>query len=137
MITKHSAGAVIYRRHKKEREFLLVQSEKTHYWNFPKGHLEGEESMQEAASRVVYEDVGLQPEFDFSFHQAQTYLIGEDTWRQAILYPARYVEGQKIKINSPKISRFVWANYERALALLEFPEMKNILAETNSYLGVA
>lgn len=137
MITKHSAGAVIYRHNQKEREFLLVQSEKTRYWNFPKGHLEGEESAPEAAARVVFEDVGLRPKFDFTFHQAQTYLIGEDTWRQAILYPARYVRGQEVKMNSPKIRRFVWANYQQALSLLEFPEMKNILAETNSYLGVA
>lgn len=137
MITKHSAGAVIYRQQGGKREFLLVKSAKTHYWNFPKGHLEGEESAQEAAARVVYEDVGLQPKFDYNFHQAQTYLIGEDTWRQAILYPAAFVPGQKVKIQSVKISDCLWADYAKALDLLEFPEMQDILRETNSYLGVA
>lgn len=137
MITKHLAGAVIYREQQGKRQFLLVQSAKTHYWNFPKGHLEREESPQEAAARVVFEDVGLQPKFDYHFHLAQTYLIGEDTWRQAILYPAAFVTGQEVKIQSIKISKWLWADYQKALNLLAFPEMQDILQETNSYLGVA
>lgn len=70
MIMEHSAGAVIYRRRANgELEYLIVQSIVNHNWGFPKGHLENNETPQEAAKREVAEEVGLKPEFDFNFVQ--------------------------------------------------------------------
>lgn len=54
MKMEHSAGAVIYReRRDGELEYLIVQSVVNHNWGFPKGHLENNETAEEAAKREV------------------------------------------------------------------------------------
>ncbi len=136
MIIEKAAGAVVYRQKDKEREYLLVQTLKNHDWRFPKGDLEGEESPEEAAEREVFEKVGLQPKFDFSFHQTETYLIGEDRWKQEIIYPAEYIGPQEIKLDETKVKQYIWVTYEKGENLLQYPEVKNILREINNYLGV-
>ena len=53
MAIEITAGAVVYRRNEAgEIEYLLLQSQnKGHFWGFPKGHVEGQESLLETAQR--------------------------------------------------------------------------------------
>ena len=74
MPLEKSAGAVIYRTHrprshsahggrlswpkKPHREYLVLRYDAGH-WDFPKGHLEGQESPEDAARREIREETGL------------------------------------------------------------------------------
>ena len=49
MITERASGAVVYRLVDGRLEYLLLKSATSNFWGFPKGHLEGEETAQEAA----------------------------------------------------------------------------------------
>src|ERR1044072_7679912 len=56
-----SAGGVVFN---KEGQVLLVSAgslrdRSTLHWKFPKGHIEGEESSEEAALREVKEETGI------------------------------------------------------------------------------
>ena len=56
-----SAGIIVYRRTKDGPKFLLLYHGGS-YWNFPKGHIEGEEKSLEAALRETVEETGLKQE---------------------------------------------------------------------------
>lgn len=58
MMMEYSAGAVIYRKRNDELEYLIIQSIINRNWGFPKGHLENNETTEQAARREVFEEVG-------------------------------------------------------------------------------
>lgn len=134
MIIEKSAGVAIYRRNKGQLEYLLIQSRQNHHWRFPKGDVEGEESLAEAAEREAFEKVGLRPKFDFTFHKDEIYLISEDTWKEVTLYPAEFVAYQKIKLDPQKVTQYQWATYTHAMQLVEFLELKDTLTAINNYV---
>ncbi|MDQ3782321.1 MAG: NUDIX hydrolase [Actinomycetota bacterium] len=57
-----AAGAVAHRHTKKGIRILLVHRPRYGDWTLPKGHLEGQESYQEAARRELVEEAGVQGE---------------------------------------------------------------------------
>jgi len=60
MIKEISAGAVIYRMDAGKRLYLLLLHEfKTKYWEFPRGKIEGKETIRETAIREVQEETGI------------------------------------------------------------------------------
>ena len=54
-----SCGAVIFRRHSGNVEYLLIKNRKGNNWGFPKGHMEMHESERQTAVREVREETGL------------------------------------------------------------------------------
>jgi 8-oxo-dGTP pyrophosphatase MutT (NUDIX family) len=55
---QYSAGGVVYRRHGSSFDVLMIKDSYDH-WTFPKGHLEPEETIEEAAKREIAEETGL------------------------------------------------------------------------------
>lgn len=48
MAIEVTSGAVVYRQGENGIEYLLLESQnKGHFWGFPKGHVEGNESLEE------------------------------------------------------------------------------------------
>ena len=56
MAIEITSGAVVYRKNNGEIEYLLLESQnKGHFWGFPKGHVEGNETLEETAKREIKE----------------------------------------------------------------------------------
>lgn len=55
------AGAVVFRWQSSKIEVLLIHRTKQDDWTFPKGHVEKDEWLQEAALREVREETGVRP----------------------------------------------------------------------------
>jgi len=53
------AGGVIVRKHKGEKEILLISDDKKSY-SFPKGHIETDDSLEKEAIRECFEETGLE-----------------------------------------------------------------------------
>jgi 8-oxo-dGTP pyrophosphatase MutT (NUDIX family) len=53
-----SAGIILYRRGQAGREYLLLKYEEGH-WGFPKGQIEREENLKEAACRELREETEI------------------------------------------------------------------------------
>jgi len=53
-----SAGGVVARRANNRVEVLLLNDENYDDWMLPKGHVEGEETLEETALREIEEEVG-------------------------------------------------------------------------------
>ena len=64
-ITEISAGGVVFyeNNQKNIREYLLLKHQGAGHWDLPKGHLEDNETLQEAALREVYEETGIAYEY--------------------------------------------------------------------------
>ena len=60
MAIEITSGAVVYRKNNGEIEYLLLESQnKGHFWGFPKGHVEGNETLEETAKREINEETQL------------------------------------------------------------------------------
>ena len=56
MAIEVTAGAVVYRQQNGEIQYLLLEStNKGNFWGFPKGHVEGNETLEETAHREIKE----------------------------------------------------------------------------------
>ena len=63
MAIEITSGAVVYRKNNGEIEYLLLESQnKGHFWGFPKGHVEGNETLEETAKREIKEETQLVPD---------------------------------------------------------------------------
>jgi len=135
MKMEHSAGAVIYReRRSGELKYLIVQSVVNHNWGFPKGHLENNETAEEAARREVFEEVGLKPNFDFTFREKTEYQLTVDKAKTVVYSVASYVAGQEVNIQKEEILASKWVNLAEAQKYLTEHEKMDILTKAQNYI---
>ncbi len=80
MCLERSCGAVVFTRVNGEIRYVVV-TEKEGAHSYPKGHMEGNETEEETASREVYEEIGLRPRFIPGFRQEDEYPCGKSPAR--------------------------------------------------------
>lgn len=129
MIHEYSAGGLIYRLKDNEVQLLIVQSCINGSWGFPKGHLERDETNRQAAKREVFEEVGLKPEFDFSFRKSVTYTIAKNREKTVNLFLAKSVPGQRVRLQDNEIKNAKWLSYEDAHKFLRYPELIKVFED--------
>lgn len=136
MLHEHSAGSVIYRVKDGHIQFLIVKSVAHHTWGFPKGHLDlkKQETEQEAAQREVREEVGLRPDFDFSFHRQVTYKTEEHTIKTVGFFIAKYVSDQHVVNQKEEILESRWVNLMEAKKYLLRPGLYEVLIDADNYV---
>lgn len=142
-----SAGAIIFRRYKKRREYLLLYYGAGH-WDFAKGHLEDQETPHAAAKREIFEETGLR---NLRFHP--TFKENIKYW----LWPYRYkqkrdqanVQGKPTKVLkivtfflaeslggvvrlSHEHSGYVWLPYKEALKMVTYNSAKDLIKKAES-----
>lgn len=131
---EHSAGAVIYRKKANHLEYLILQSIKNNDWGFPKGHLEGEETPQQAAKREVFEESGLKPKFDFNFIQKTRYLLPNKNEKEVTFYLAEALEQSKVVMQKSEIKASKWINIDEAAAFLNKHGKMRVLKNAEAYI---
>ena len=136
MAIEITAGAVVYRRNEAgEIEYLLLQSQnKGHFWGFPKGHVEGQESLLETAQREIKEETQLVLPIDTSFHVYTEYDLPNGNRKQMTLYTAELNQSEDIKLQVEEIKNCGWFTYREALERLTYDNLKELLDQVNTYL---
>lgn len=146
MSHEESAGAIIWQKTHHEIKFLLIESQPYKQfksaWAFPKGHLEGKETSNDAAKREVFEETGLKPKFDFNFSKSYTYHPTNKIEKKVTLFLAEHNQEQKLKLQTSEIRAAQWLDYNAAQKLLtkqnfdemSFDDLIKILAAANQYL---
>lgn len=136
MLHEHSAGSVIYRQEGVHTKFLIVKSVAHHTWGFPKGHLDLKkgESEQEAARREVREEVGLRPDFDFSFRRQVTYKTEEHTIKTVGFFIAKYLADQPVIKQKEEILATRWVSLMEAKKFLLRPGLYEVLIDADNYV---
>lgn len=130
-----TSGAVVYRQQNGKIEYLLLESQnKGHFWGFPKGHVEGDESLLETATREIKEETQLTLPIDDSFHVYTEYDLPNGNRKQMTLYTAELKEGKDIHLQAEEIKNSGWFDYETARQRLTYDNLKELLDQVNDQL---
>lgn len=129
-----SCGAVIFRRHSGNVEYLLIKNKKGNNWGFPKGHMEIYESERETAMREVKEETGLNIELLDGFRTISEYHPKGRITKQVIFFVAE-MTGENVVIQPSEIERFIWADYGLAIKTFKFNNDKKVLTQAKSWIA--
>ena len=135
MAIEVTSGAVVYRRTDSGIEYLLLESQnKGHFWGFPKGHVEGDETLKETAEREIREETQLVLPIDTSFHVYTEYGLPNGNRKQMTLYTANLTEREDIHLQAEEIKNCGWFNYQDARERLSYDNLKQLLDQVNDHL---
>lgn len=135
MAIEVTSGAVVYRKNNGEIEYLLLESQnKGHFWGFPKGHVEGNETLEETAIREIREETQLVLPIDTSFHVYTEYDLPNGNRKQMTLYTADLTQNEDIHLQAEEIKNCGWFNYKDARERLTYDNLKELLNQVNDHL---
>ncbi len=136
MIHETSAGIVIFRQLKDEREYLLLHYPGGHF-DFPKGHVEKDESEHETAYRELQEETsikkivwieGFRHKIHYFYHRGAELMS-----KNVIFFLARTTQ-KKVTL-SFEHKGYLWLPYEPALEKVTFQTAKDILKKAEKFLS--
>jgi len=142
MPIEKSAGAVIFRKEGGKIYYLLLHYPSNakaprEYWDFPKGHIEKGENLEETAKREVEEETGLKDiKLIEGFKEWIKYFFkfkGKNIFKIVTFFLAE-TKTKTVKVSFEHIG-FKWLPYEEAIEKLTFKNAKEILKKANDYLN--
>ncbi len=129
-----SYGAVVIEKSAAGHVVLLVGG--YHGWSFPKGHLEPDESPEEAAHREVLEETGIDVLIDSSFSKTVDSALPKDN-RTVTFFLGHCPKGTPDPIaQSEEVEKAAWLPVDEALRGIAYAPDRRVLVETLAYLGV-
>ncbi|WP_181684852.1 bis(5'-nucleosyl)-tetraphosphatase [Halorhabdus salina] len=135
MIEATSAGAILFRDTRGQREYLLLKS-RPGDWEFPKGGIEGEEELQQTAIREVKEEAGIA---DFrlidGFRKDYDYVFeanGETIHKTVHLFIAKSFEASAEL--STEHHDHQWRDYEQAKNTITQDGPREIFEEAHDFI---
>jgi len=141
MPVERSAGAVIFRKEGDKIYYLLLHYPSSakaprDYWDFPKGHIEKGEKIEDTARREIGEETGLKDiEFVEEFKEWIKYFFkfkGKTIFKIVTFYLAG-TKTKNIKVSGEHLG-YKWLPYEETLEQLTFRNAKEILKKANDFL---
>ena len=135
MVYERSAGIVIYRQLKDGREYLLLHYPGGHF-DFPKGHIEKDETEREAAFRELKEETGLEKiVWIEGFHEKihYTYHHGKELMSKDVVFFLGRTTQKKITI-SHEHKGSVWLPFPEAHKQTTFQTAKDLLKKAEQFL---
>ncbi|MFP4001387.1 MAG: bis(5'-nucleosyl)-tetraphosphatase [Candidatus Natronoplasma sp.] len=136
MLEEVSAGVVVYREDEPIK-YLLLHYPAGH-WDFPKGHVEEGESMEETALRELREETGITEEevkLEEGFRETIDYLYkkkGELSHKKVIFFLGK-TDKEKVTI-SEEHQGYLWAPYEKAKQKVTFMNARKLLDKSQDFL---
>jgi len=143
MKKEYSAGGVIFRKESGVLLFLIIYSARNKIWGFPKGHIELNETEQEAALREIMEETGLQDLITVDgFREEDIYesvsnrgeLKGQKIEKHSI-YFLKETQQKNVVVDNEEISAYKWLGFNAAFETLDFDSTKEILQKANAFLA--
>ena len=131
-----SAGGIVFRHSANGVRVLLIRDSYRN-WGFPKGHLEAEESPDEAAAREVREETGLTRltlvapvdviDWHFRFR-------GRVVHKVCHFYLIEATGGHPRPLRKEGITACRWFDFEKASSLVSYDNARTVLARARTML---
>lgn len=135
MIKEQSAGTVLFVEENNEKKFLLLHYP-TGHWDFVKGKIENNESLEQAAIRETKEETGITDiEFIKGFKEKIEYSFkfdGDIVQKEVIFFLAK-TNTKQVEISYEHLD-YVWLDFNNALNKITYENAKNILKKSKNYL---
>ena len=135
MIKEQSAGTVLFVEEDNEKKFLLLHYP-TGHWDFVKGKIENNESLEQAAIRETKEETGITDiEFIKGFKEKIEYSFkfdGDIVQKEVIFFLAK-TNTKQVKISDEHLD-YVWLDFNNALNKITYENAKNVLKKSKNYL---
>ena len=135
MIKEQSAGTVLFIEEYNEKLFLLLHYP-TGHWDFVKGKIENNESLEQAAIRETKEETGITDiEFIKGFKEKIEYSFkfnGDIVQKEVIFFLAK-TNTKQVMISDEHLD-YVWLDFNNALNKITYENAKNILKKSKNYL---
>ena len=122
---ERSCGIVLFH----ENKVLLLKYKGGGHWDFPKGHIENNESETETALRELKEETGISEVTLFSdFREIIEYSFrkGRSTIKKQVIYFLGETEETNITL-SHEHTNFLWVTSDNALHTITYQKSKSIL----------
>ena len=144
MVNEKSIGGIIFFEENKKKFYLLLEYERINdkkgdhkYWDFPKGHIEANETEEDTLYREIEEETGLtELELLKGFKKPINYVFRKDNTliNKKVVYYLLKSNSKNVKI-SFEHTNFKWLEYNEALKILGFKTAKDILKEAEKFLN--
>ncbi|MEM4662424.1 MAG: bis(5'-nucleosyl)-tetraphosphatase [Candidatus Diapherotrites archaeon] len=134
MNKEKSAGAVVFYGFD-PRLYLLLHYSKGH-WDFPKGHVEKNESDLEAMLRELKEETGISDVVVIpGFRETISYFFSENGRKVSKTVTLFLVKSktQNVVLSSEHVG-YAWLPYEEALKKITFKNAAEVLKKANDFL---
>jgi 8-oxo-dGTP pyrophosphatase MutT (NUDIX family) len=138
MPKEKSIGAIVFHKENFETKFLLLHY-KTGHWDFPKGHVEENETEEQTLWRELEEETAInkkKAKIVPGFQERITYFYkqkNETMFKEVIFF---LVESQTAEVKiSPEHKAFEWHPFEQALKKITFANAKQTLKKAREFLN--
>ncbi len=135
MPQEKSSGAVVFRKEGGGRLYLLLHYEAKH-WDFSKGHIEKNETEEQAARRECEEETGIKDMAIMSgFQERIEYFYKHEgkTMHKEVVFLLAETKTKNVTLSFEHIGS-EWLPYEKALGRLTFDNAKLVLKKAESFL---
>ena len=129
-----SCGFVVYKETLDSRLYLIVLTSSGEY-GFPKGHVEGEETEYETATRELKEETNLEVQIIDGFRRQIEYEFPHkvNVMKRSVYFLGKCTK-KDIVCRESEISEALFVPIETALELLSFEDTKKVLKEADAYI---
>ena len=133
MIYEKSCGAVIYALTDSTRLYLVEHMQKRHC-SICKGHVEGDETEHQTASREILEETGLTVTFVDGFRETISYSPYEGCMKTVVFFLAR-ADSADVTAQEEEVRQIFWLPFKEAMKALTFESDRETLQKAETFLG--
>ncbi len=132
---EQSAGFILFRQTPAGRVYLLLDYGK--HWDYPKGHLEKNETQWQAAVRELAEETGItdvQRVADFCRRMEYRFVSSrKGTVHKRVTYFIGRTQAKDVTVSEEHVG-FAWLEFDQAIARLTFDSAREILRHAHQRL---
>ena len=138
-LNEYSYGIILYKKNSSLKFLLLKRSEG--WLDFPKGHIEKNETEIEAAIRETFEETGIKINPDdidrkFSYSMCYKFQRGNDmVIKHVKMFLSKINDNASIRI-SAEHSGYIWLDYNDCMKNLSHENQREMIKNVYEYLNI-
>lgn len=124
-----SAGGIVVKGEKENLKILLIKDRFGH-WTWPKGHIEKDETPDQAALREISEETGQKKLEIIKELGRQEYWFTQDSkkiFKTVHIFLVKALENEELKIQTSEIKAARWYSPKDALKTIEYEGSRQLL----------